>query len=88
MEGEQEGREKAVREKGIGRRSSKTGAKTELAMILSVTKEATIASAGDNGACSNGRCRENKRSSGKGVRSRKWTKYGGSSQTRPLCNGD
>jgi len=36
-------------------RGSKTGAKTEPAMTLGVAKEATIASAGDNRACSNGR---------------------------------
>jgi len=43
-----------VREEETGRRSSKTGAKTESAMIFSVVEEATIASAGDNRAYSNG----------------------------------
>ena len=37
------------------RRSLETGAETELATTLSVAKEATTASAGDNGACSDGR---------------------------------
>ena len=45
-----------MREKGTERRSSKTGAETELAMTLSVAKEATTASAGNNGACSDGKC--------------------------------
>ena len=79
MEGEQEERGKTAREKGIGRRSSEIGAKTELAMTLSMAKKATIASAGDNRACSDGRCGANKCSSNKGVRNRKWTKYRGSS---------
>jgi len=43
-----------VRKKETRRRSLETGAKTELAMTLSVAKKATIASAGDNGACSDG----------------------------------
>ena len=45
-----------MREKGTGRRSSEIGAKTELVMTLSMAKEATTASAGNNGACSDGRC--------------------------------
>jgi len=44
-----------MRKKEIRRRSSETGAKIELAMTLSVAKKATTASAGDNGACSDGR---------------------------------
>jgi len=43
-----------VREEGTGRRGSKTGAKTKPATIFSVVEEATIASAGDNRACSDG----------------------------------
>ena len=43
-----------MREEGTGRRSSKTGVKTEPAMTFSVVEEATIASAGDNRACSDG----------------------------------
>jgi len=42
-----------VRKEGIGR-SSKVGAKTEFAMTFSMAEETTIASAGDNRACSNG----------------------------------
>jgi len=38
-----------VRKKGTRRRSSETEAETELATTLSVAKEATTASAGDNG---------------------------------------
>jgi len=47
-----------VREEGTGRRGSKTGAKTESAMTLGVAEKATIASAGDNRACSNRRGRK------------------------------
>jgi len=38
---------------GLG--SSKTGAKTDIAMTISVADRATTSSAGDNRACSNGR---------------------------------
>jgi len=44
-----------VRKKGTRRRSSEIGAEIELATTLSVAKEATTASAGDNGTCSDGR---------------------------------
>jgi len=44
-------------------------------MTLSVTKEANASSAGDNGACSDGRNRKDECSSGKGIRAR----YRGSS---------
>ena len=54
LEGEQERRREDERKKGRRRRSSEAGAKTELAMTLSVVKEANVL-AGDNGACSNGR---------------------------------
>ena len=45
-----------MREKETGRRSSETGAKTELAMTLSMVKETTTTSVGNNGTCSDGRC--------------------------------
>jgi len=54
-------------------------------MTLSVAEEANAFSAGDNRACSNGRDREDKCSSGKRARSR--TGCRGSSEMRPLCNG-
>ena len=43
-----------MRKEGTGRRGSKTGAKTEPTTIFSMAEEATIASAGDNRACSDG----------------------------------
>ena len=48
-------------------RRGKTEAATKPATTFGVTEEATIASAGDNGACSNGRGGENKCGSGKGA---------------------
>ena len=48
------GREIA-REERIGRRGSEAGAKTGPAITFSVAEEATIASADDNQACSDGR---------------------------------
>ena len=48
-------------------------------MIFGVTEEATIASAGNNRAGSNGEYRKNKHGSGERIRSRRGTKYGGSS---------
>ena len=45
-------------------------------MTPSVAKEATTASAGDNGACSDGRSGENERGSGKGIGSRSRAEYG------------
>ena len=48
-----------MRKKRTGRRGSKTRAKTEPAMTFSVAEEATIASVGDNRACSDGRSRKN-----------------------------
>ena len=47
-------------------------------MTSSVAKEATTASADDNGACSDRGNRENKCSGGKRSRSRGETEYGGS----------
>jgi len=46
-------------------------------MTIGVAEEATIASAGDNRACSDGGSGENKCGSGKRIRAR--TEYGGSS---------
>ena len=46
-------------------------------MTLGVAEEATIASAGDNGACSNGECGKNECGSSEGNRAR--TEYRGSS---------
>jgi len=54
LEREQKRRREVKGKEGSSRRSSKTGVKTKLAMILSMAKE-TKASAGNNGACSNGR---------------------------------
>ena len=66
MEGEQE-RGGKVEEKGSRRIEA---GETEPAMTIGVAEEAAIASAGDNRACSNGRCGENKCSSDEGIRSR------------------
>jgi len=44
-----------VRKERTGRRGSQAGAKTKPATIFSVAEEATIASAGNNQACSDGR---------------------------------
>ena len=63
-----------MREEGTGRRSSKTGVKTEPAMTFSVVEEATIASAGDNRACSDRRSRKDECSDIEGNK----TEYGGS----------
>jgi len=52
LEGEQKGGRK-VEEKGSRRREA--GTTTKPAMTFSVAEEATIASAGDNRACSDGR---------------------------------
>ena len=65
MEREQE-RGGATEEERSRRRSTEAR-KTELATTISVAKEATIASVGNNRACSDGRNRENKCSSSKRV---------------------
>ena len=52
-------------------------------MTLGMAEEATIASAGDNWACSNGRGRKDEYGGGEGI----GTGYGGFSETGPLCNG-
>jgi len=54
LEEKQERRGEDERKEGRRRRSSEAGAKIKLATTLSVAKEAN-ASAGDNGACSDGR---------------------------------
>ena len=51
-------RRREVEEEGGWR--SKTRIKTDPATTIGVAEEATIASAGDNRACSDGRCGENK----------------------------
>ena len=81
LEGEQEGRRKIAREEGTGRRGSKAGAETNIAMTLSVAEVTTVSSAGDNRACSDGGSRKDECSGHKGVGSR------GSSKTGSLCHG-
>jgi len=54
-------------------------------MTLGVAEEATIASAGDNRACSDGRSGENKCSGSKGTGDR--TGCRGSSEKGSFCNG-
>ena len=76
MEGEQEGRGKVEEE-----RRGKTGTETSPATTIGVAEEATIASAGDNGACSDRECRKNECGGHEGTGGR------GSSKTGPLCYG-
>jgi len=61
------------------RRRSIKARKTEPAMTFSVAEEATIASAGDNGACSDGRSGENECGSNEGIRSQSRAEYRGAS---------
>jgi len=49
-------RRKVEGKEGLG--SSETGAKTDIAMTISMAEEITTSSAGDNRACSNGRSGE------------------------------
>ena len=57
-----------VKEKeGTSRRSSETGAETDIAMTLSMAEEANAFSVGDNRTCSDGRSREDKHGSSKGA---------------------
>jgi len=72
-----------VREEETGRRGSKTGAETNIAMTISVVEEATASSASNNRACSNGGNREDECSGSKRVGARCW----GSSETGLLCDG-
>ena len=57
MREQERGRE--VEEEGDRRRNTEAG-ETEPATTIDVAEEATIASAGDNRACSDGRSREDK----------------------------
>ena len=66
-------------------RCSEAGAKTEYAMTLSVAKEATAPSTGNNWACSDGRGREDECSGSKGTGCR--TECRGSSKKGSFCNG-
>ena len=68
MEGKQERERKVKREEKTRRRSSEAGAKTDIAMTISVAEEANAPSAGDNRACSNGRCGKNKHGGSEGIR--------------------
>ena len=79
MEEEQEKRRKVEKE-GTRGRSSKTEAKTEYAMTISVVEEANAFLAGDNRACSNRGSGEDKYGSSVEIR------HGGSSKKESLCN--
>ena len=68
------------------RKRAKAG-ETEPATTISVAEEATIASAGNNRACSNGRSRENECSSGKRNRGRWKSECRGSTKKGSLCYG-
>ena len=68
--GKAEEKKENKREERIGRRSSKTGAKADIAMTISVAEEANTPSAGDNRACSNGRYEKDKCSSGERTETR------------------
>ena len=68
---------------GSYRRSSEIGAKTDIAMIISVAEGTNASSADDNRICSSRRGRKDECDSGKGVR----TGNGGSSKKEPLCYG-
>ena len=70
-----------MREEGTGRRGSKTGAETDIAMTISVAEEATASSAGDNWACSDGGSGKDECGGREGAGSR------GSSKMGPLCYG-
>ena len=74
MEGEQEGRGKVEEE-----RRGKTGTETSPATTIGMAEEATIASAGDTGACSDGGGRKDECGSREGTGGR------GSSKTGPLA---
>jgi len=53
-----------------GKRSSKTGAETDIAMTSSVAEKANTFLADNNKACSNGGSRMNECSNGEGTRTR------------------
>jgi len=63
--------------------SSETGAKTVIAMTISVAEEIRAFSVGDNRACSNGRGQKDECSGGEGTR----TVDRGFSKKGPLCYG-
>jgi len=73
---EQEGEGEIEEER---RRRSIEARKTESATTFSVVEEATIASAGNNRACSDGRSGENECSNSKGIGSRSRAEYGSTS---------
>ena len=72
-----------MRKEGTGRGGSETGAETEPTTTFGVVEKATIASAGNNRAYSDGGYRKNEHGSSEGIRARSW----GSFKKRPLCNG-
>ena len=76
-----------IKKEGKRRRRAKAG-ETEPATTISVAEEATTASAGDNGACSDGGCGENKCSSIERIGDWEWTECRRPSQTGPFCNGN
>ena len=84
MEGKQE-RGGKIEEERSRRRSTKTG-ETKPAMTSSVAEEATIASAGDNWVCSDGRGRKDECSSGQGTGTE--AECRDSSKKGSFCNGD
>jgi len=71
-------RGREIEKEGSSRRETKAR-ETEPAMTIGVAEEATIASAGNNRACSDRRSREDKCGGSEGNRTRGWTKHGGSS---------
>jgi len=68
LEGKQERGRKVKGEEKTRRRSSEAGAKADIAMTISMAKEANVPSAGDNRACSNGRCGKDKHGGSEGIR--------------------
>ena len=75
MKGEQEEGEKVEEKRS---RRGKAGATTKPTTTFGMAEKTTIASAGDNRACSDGRSRENECGGGKGSRGRGGTEYGDS----------
>ena len=68
MEEKQKEKRKVEEKEETGRRSSKTGAITNIAMALSIAEEATTSSAGNNRVYSNKRSGKNKYGGNKGIR--------------------
>jgi len=75
LEGESE-RRVEIEKEGSSRRGTKTR-ETKPAMTFGVAEKATIATAGNNRACSDGRSREDKCGGSEGDRTGVWTEYGG-----------